>query len=286
MDLIVWGLCLKQIVNTKLKKNMKKVMLLLLLVTCWLMANGQRQPILLYGDYSPNEIERFAKGGSSKARQFAEIILLKTGETNLSVLFQNVFVKDTFLLEGSYKNSCWNTETGRIEFFLGKKFKGKVGIYNNGKFELVLYKGACANILEVKKKLLINSSIIGLNNEDLPYKPARIQPVVETPERNNRPVVVNNYTPQQNVDIVFKPTIIVNPTKKVELKIWKVVIPVGAMALAAIAILTKKGNTNIFINNPSREPTPGGPGGAPVTPPVVTPTVDPGGGPGGANTTR
>lgn len=262
---------------------MKKLVLMLLLVTCWLMAKGQKQPILPYGDYSPVEIERFAKGSSAKARQFAELILLKTGETNLSELFQNVFVKDTVLEAGSYKNSCWNTETSRIEFFPGKKFIGKVGLYNNKKFEQVLYKGACGNILDTPKKLL------GLIEEDLPYyKPTQVQSVVivEKPERFSRPIV-SNYQPQQKVDINFNPTIVVKNVvaKKAELKIWKVVIPVGAMALAAIAILTKKGNTNIFINNPSREPTPGGPGGAPVTPPDTPPVVDPGG-PGGANTTK
>lgn len=170
---------------------MKKlwVFLLVTLVSVQVFA-GQKLPILTYGDYSPVEVERFAKGVSSKAKQFKTILLSKTGESSIESLFQKVTVKTITLEAGDYDNSCFNTTTQKIEFFLGKQFTGKVAVYNNGNEEIILYKCACANILNARSTSVVNNG--GLIDEDLPY-----QATTQTQQtQSTQPVVVVQQQPQ------------------------------------------------------------------------------------------
>ncbi|MFA6392751.1 MAG: hypothetical protein WCW54_01550 [Candidatus Paceibacterota bacterium] len=140
---------------------MKKTIVLLFALG-WLITNGQRQPILPYGHYSPRQVKNFANGDSPKAKKVSAYLLLKTGESSINSLFQKVVVKDTILEAGTYENSYWDVPTQELKFFPGKRFEGEITLYQNKIFETILYKDTCVNILNTQRKYF------GLIEEDQP----------------------------------------------------------------------------------------------------------------------
>lgn len=144
---------------------MKKLLCVLMLILGWLVSFGQRQPILPYGNHSIAEIKTFSESGSEKSNQWKSIILGMTQEESMEAVLKKVSIVDTILKAGVYQNSCWNTQTKKIEFFLGKQFKGKVALYKGNDSEIILYKDTCANILKVSAKKFN----ISLSDNDEPY---------------------------------------------------------------------------------------------------------------------
>lgn len=142
---------------------MKNVLILASVLMFGLCA-AQKQPLFISkGNHNPTEVESFALGNSSKAVQYRNYLLLKTGESDIVSLFKKVSVENYTLVAGSYQNSCWNTSTNLIEFYSGKEFTGDVTVYTNDSKRIILYKNNCGNLLNCREE------VITLSDEDLPY---------------------------------------------------------------------------------------------------------------------
>lgn len=167
---------------------MKTVLGVLILILNGLVSSGQRQPILPYGHYGPSEIKSFVEGDSPKAKQYKDLLLHKTGEDNLDSLLKKVFIRDTTFEAGVYDNTCWDVSTQKVFPFLGEYFKGKVYVYRNKIFEMVLWKDTCANILNTGRRYL------NLIPEDQPHKVVKVDSLGGGTIINNTTTnIVNNY---------------------------------------------------------------------------------------------
>ena len=257
---------------------MKKLVVLVLTLG-WLVSNGQREPILPYGNYSPKEVKEFANGDSPKAKKFSLYLLHKTGESNIDSLFQKVVVIDTLLEAGSYDNSCWDVQAQELKFFLGKRFKGEVTLYRNKIFETILYKDTCVNILNTPRKYF------GLIDDDQPIPVINSLPSQTTTiyNLNFNVTIADKKTP----DLHFPPA----PKEHKKIKVGKIILIGGGSGLLATAIaVVVKALLGNHHHDLIVQDVPGGvPGGAPLTKPTVPPVVPPvppSGGPGGAPLTK
>jgi len=253
---------------------MKKVVFLLLLTLGWSGVFGQSSSKeVIYGTVRSDGYQKITTGAFWSERPEAKIIY--EGGNTPSGYVVYVLEKDYYVRFVDTEHN--NLDRNYIVFPKGEK------VYANN-ISGYFYSAKCGNRIESIQPVDMVKIVEKVMEKTVFVKETTPNPTRILSSFNNTNYSTNNYYQQPQVRNVVK--------KRGEIKIGRIIIPVAAMAVAAIAILAKQGNTNNFTinNNPSREPTPGGPGGAPVTPPdtppVVTPPVDPGGGPGGANTTR
>ncbi|MBU0612162.1 hypothetical protein KKA39_02245 [Patescibacteria group bacterium] len=141
---------------------MRKVFFLLvaLAFSLGLECFGQRQPVLPYGNHSPEEIYELCMGTSVKSLEFRKLVVeilrenlkdtLIFSEKNLKWASGYFSSEEMYLEEGQYENSGWNP-TGKIEFFPGHKWHGFVIVFRCGSHFAVICKQDCANILRIKK---------------------------------------------------------------------------------------------------------------------------------------
>lgn len=146
---------------------MKKIILLVILITVSQISKGQLSPVLPYNNLGQplDTIKALALGTSAKSLAFRNCIvenikdLLKDtlvfSEENLGWAFQYFFSEEVVLKAGEYQNSGWNAKTGKIEFFSGKDFTGFVWIFRIGSYETVICKGNCANPLNVTEQKIV-----------------------------------------------------------------------------------------------------------------------------------
>jgi len=208
---------------------------------------GQRQPILPYGNYCPKEVEKFAKGNSSKAKQYTTLLLQKTGESSIESLFQKVVVKDTTLEAGTYENSYWDVKTQKIKFFPGKKFTGEVTLYNNKIYEDILYKDTCINLLNAQKRFL------GLIKEDQTFSPG-FGETKELPQKLDLPKDIGSSVVVKEPDEVKVPDLNLPPVVAKK-KTWPWIVGGAVLAGTGLYFLLRGG-----ANSESG----GGPSGVPV----------------------
>ncbi len=147
---------------------MKRNVILLIALAFGLECSAQKIPIRKYlndgGNYTIESMKIFYLEDTPVSNQCEKYLLLVTGEKDLNSLYKKVHTVDTTLNAGTYKNSCWDVPTGKIEFFLGKKFTGEVSVYENGYTKILLNKDNCQNVLGELEET-------GLSYEDMPYVP-------------------------------------------------------------------------------------------------------------------
>lgn len=149
---------------------MKKIILLVILITVSQISKGQLAPVQPYKNtgYSWDEIKKFMfDTTSARSIAFKNCVLdeLKSGlkdtlqvlEENLGWASQNkfMFCEERTLKTGEYQNSGWNTTTGKIEFFPGKDLICFVWICRIGTHEIILCKTNCMNVLDVTEQKIV-----------------------------------------------------------------------------------------------------------------------------------
>lgn len=121
------------------------------------------KPILPYGDYSIEEVKKFALGGSTKSLEFRKELIslvdrkldeageeIKLTESNISWVFSKVIEQEIWLEAGRFKNSYWLPAEEKIEFYTSEsRYEGNAGMFKYGKCSFPLYKVSCGNLLEI-----------------------------------------------------------------------------------------------------------------------------------------
>lgn len=243
---------------------MKKIVFLLLLVTCWLGVFGQvSSKEVIYGTVRSDGYQKITTGAFWSERPEAKIIY--EGGNTPSGYVVYVLEKDYYVRFVDKEHN--NLDRNYIVFPKGEK------VYANN-ISGYFYSAKCGNRIE---------SIQPVDMVKIVEK--IVEKRVATKETTSSASILSSYNNYYETTNYYQQPQVRNVVKKRgEVKIWKIVIPVGAMIVAVIAILSKRSHsTNNYYNNDN-----GNPGGAPITPPVVPPVIPPvdqGGGPGGANTT-
>ena len=153
-------------------KTMKNYLILVLLafafgLNCFAGGNG-KEPILKYGSYSPEDIRALATGISEKARQYADLTVAMVNRklheegfkkvfSSVSEVFDYISEQEIRLNPRHWRNSCWNSNTQRIEWdpnLNESDYEGFAGIFvfeENGRhISFPVYKRSCANLLDVQ----------------------------------------------------------------------------------------------------------------------------------------
>lgn len=146
---------------------MKKIVIMLVMLITVSKLSAQLTPILPYNNNSGHslvEIRALAFGTSAKSIAFKDTLVgelksllkdtLEFSEENLPWALQDslMFCEERVLKAGTYKNSGWNSKTGKIEFFSGQDFEGFVWVFRIGSYEKIICKCNCANLLIVKEQ--------------------------------------------------------------------------------------------------------------------------------------
>jgi hypothetical protein len=269
---------------------MKKLVTLLILVLIGLNSNGQGQPIQSYreNDYSIAEIKNFALARTELSSIWRQE-LLETVNTGLAIAGENIvldernifWILDHVVYERRKLTSFTNSRKigNKIEFFSDYNYDGMVGVFKYGKCSLVIFKTRCVNLLRVPPEIVQNAP------STVDFEFSKPKPAFKTTTTWEQYQAPNNTYESVLEDRVVdlhlpKPS----PTKRTEIKIGFIAIPIGVIALGGLTYLLLKKSSSL----PYPYDT-GGPGGAPTTRdngrPSGTPVTPDTGGPGGAPTT-
>lgn len=255
---------------------MKTTVTILIFVLFGLESFAQRfAPIREYNEsgYSVNELKSFATGGTEYQNNFYQALLdivndgirrsgrdsklvefpLKSGRHD-DWLFSHIVIKDGIILEG-FLNSGKNGN--QITFFWDEKvFRGSCFVFTFDGLEITIAKTICMNLLKIP--------IVFANYEQKNPEPEIVPEKEIVPDRSFVPIKPkpDNYVAPK---IYFPKE--EQPLTKKKIKIWKVIVPVGAILATVAALLLHPHHTTVDNGGPAGAPgypaNPGGPSGAP-----------------------
>jgi len=257
---------------------MKKLVLLITFIVWMLLplAAGVKA-VFPYNYPSKKTLMNLVMENSAKGKAYGDYLLyavnlgladttLTISRENISTLFNNLFSEEFILEEGKYMNSGYDSIFQKMVPSIGHKRQGFVWTFRIGTYTIRLIKADCGNILitkVIRTKVSIPSTISTTVTSPVPER-------VYTPQKQERSVVVYDEPEQVRVErIVIKKA----PSPKREVKIGKIVIPIGVMLVAGISILATQNRLNKVPYTPYRDNT-RNPGSRGQDPP---PTNDEGG---------
>lgn len=139
-------------------RNMKKSLIILILVMVWLGSNGQTGPVFQYNHPSKKELQDLAMSENVKGYRYRSYLIdkinlglsdtnLRLSDSNLEFIFNNLFLEEIYLEEGGYLNSGYDPVNSKMNPSVGHKWKGFVWVFRVGTFSIPLIKEDCGNIL-------------------------------------------------------------------------------------------------------------------------------------------
>ncbi|MES2930425.1 MAG: hypothetical protein V4665_01430 [Patescibacteria group bacterium] len=238
---------------------MKKIIVFLTVVLGGLQSNAQVGPVFQYTTPSKSEILDLATSQTPKGKAFARYLISQTNvglkDTSYRVssveeIFQNLYWEDVTLIGGTYINSGYDPQKGRMVPSIGNAWSGFAWVYRVGTFVIPLLKGDCANVLTglgSRLRITLTSPVI------IPSKIPSDNRLLRYESTEKKQLVP--FTPTANTQV---------PQVEKKKFPWVLVIVGSVVTTTGIYFLAK--------GSPDR----GGPAGAPAT------VLPPAGGPAGA----
>ena len=147
---------------------MKYIVIVIVTLMMGVKQSNAQGPVRPYNNsiYSVTEMKNFALGKSDTAKAFARFILNKCQRSldlngyktkleleNLPWLFDScISIEEVSLKKGTFENSLWDRSKKDLKFFTSNAdYEGPAGVFKYGRCYDELWKGNCANGLNVPK---------------------------------------------------------------------------------------------------------------------------------------
>ena len=140
---------------------MKKFVFVLILTMNWLISNGQTGPVFQYTHPSKQTLLGLALSETIEGSVYRNYLVdkinlglrdttLRVSNSNISSIFDHLFLEEVYLEEGSYDNSGYDPSKKRMNPSLGHKWTGFAWVFRIGTYTIILIKEDCGNILTVQ----------------------------------------------------------------------------------------------------------------------------------------